>query len=384
MVSAAVWLATRRTARAAVAVTAAALLASCAGSAPDRETHFPQAQWGKASQRVVAENSRRVPDGGGRYMVGEPYRVAGKTYIPQDDPDGYTATGLASWYGSRFHGRRTANGEVYDMRDLSAAHPTLPLPSYARVTNLANGRSVVVRVNDRGPFTHGRIIDVSSQAASMLDFRRAGVAKVRVDYLGPARLDGKDDAMLMASYRGPGAVPAPATMVAANSHVVPKPTVIAANTRTRPSIDFSVADEGGAFDAGPAAAFSDPLAPLILKTGFASSYAPVDANRFTPAHAAAADLAAQAPSDALADLDRRLAAATTLQIGAFADPGNADRAARRFAAFGKVAMRAAEGRGQALQVVFVTVTDPSVSPEVVIAAAEQAGLHGVRVVSPAR
>ena len=136
--------------------------------------------------------------------MGEPYRVAGKTYIPQDNPVGYTATGSASWYGNNFHGRKTANGEVYDMHDLSAAHPTLPLPSYVRVTNLANGRSVMVRVNDRGPFTHNRVIDVSSQAASMLDFKRAGTAKVQVEYIGRARLDGKDDDMLMASYRGPG------------------------------------------------------------------------------------------------------------------------------------------------------------------------------------
>ena len=143
-----------------------------------------------------------VPKGGGHYMVGKPYRVAGRTYIPRDNPR-YSKVGLASWYGSAFHGRLTANGEVYDVNGLTAAHPTLPLPSYVRVTNLENGRSLVVRVNDRGPFAHNRLIDVSSRVADMLGFKQQGTAKVRVDYVGPARMDGRDERMLLASYRGP-------------------------------------------------------------------------------------------------------------------------------------------------------------------------------------
>lgn len=110
-----------------------------------------------ASPRVVS--SGPIPKGGGRAMVGKPYKIAGRWYHPKEDPD-YVGVGLASWYGDAFHGRKTANGEVYDMNMLSAAHPTMPLPSYARVTNYSNNRSVIVRVNDRGPFAHGREIDL--------------------------------------------------------------------------------------------------------------------------------------------------------------------------------------------------------------------------------
>ncbi len=119
--------------------------------------------------------------------------------------------GAASWYGDAFHGRLTANGEIYDMTHLTAAHPTMPLPSYARVTNMKNGNSVIVRVNDRGPFAHDRVIDLSRQAAEMLDYTHAGVAQVKVEYVGRAPLDGHDDQYLMASYRpGPGStVPLP-------------------------------------------------------------------------------------------------------------------------------------------------------------------------------
>ncbi|MBN9020828.1 MAG: septal ring lytic transglycosylase RlpA family protein, partial [Rhizobiales bacterium] len=194
-----------------------AALAACS-STEQLAPKFSETEYGKSSPRVVSGN-KKVPDGGGRYMVGKPYRVAGKTYVPQDDPEGYTATGTASWYGANFHGRKTANGEVYDMGDLTAAHPTLPLPSYVRVTNLGNGRSVIVRVNDRGPFSSNRVLDVSSATASMLDFKRAGTAKVQVDYVGPAQMDGKDNKMLIASYRdadeGPANLPG-ATMIASN------------------------------------------------------------------------------------------------------------------------------------------------------------------------
>ena len=144
----------------------------------------------KLSERVV-RYGQPVPKGGGKYHVGQPYQIAGTTYQPREDPN-YNRVGLASWYGDLFHGRRTANGEVYDMDRLSAAHPTLPLPVYARVTNLNNGRSVVVRVNDRGPFANDRIIDLSRRSADVLGFRRNGTAVVRVTYLGRAPLNGDD------------------------------------------------------------------------------------------------------------------------------------------------------------------------------------------------
>jgi rare lipoprotein A len=180
-------------------------LAACATttSAPKKKVRskefFAESEYGvKASPRVV-EEGQAVPKGGGRYQLGKAYQVRGKWYQPKEEP-GYNKTGLASWYGSAFHGRRTANGEVYDRYHLSAAHPTFPLPSYARVTNLENGTSVIVRVNDRGPFHENRVIDVSSKTADLLDMKRTGTAKVRVQYVGKAPLEGNDMPYLMASY----------------------------------------------------------------------------------------------------------------------------------------------------------------------------------------
>ncbi|MGE5504817.1 MAG: septal ring lytic transglycosylase RlpA family protein [Actinomycetota bacterium] len=116
------------------------------------------------------------------YKVGDPYRIAGHWYYPRVDYD-YGAEGRASWYGKGFHGRLTANGELFDQNDLTAAHQTLPLPSIIRVTNLENGRSVVLRVNDRGPFVTGRILDVSKKAAKLLGFHDEGTTRVRIDLL---------------------------------------------------------------------------------------------------------------------------------------------------------------------------------------------------------
>jgi rare lipoprotein A (peptidoglycan hydrolase) len=165
----------------------------------NNKTKFSVRDYGvKASPRVTT--SRRVRRGGGRAQIGKPYKVRGEWYKPREQP-GYNKVGNASWYGPNFHGRLTANGEVYDQYSLSGAHPTFPLPSYARVTNLANGNSVVVRVNDRGPYAHGRVIDMSSKAADLLDYKRKGIARVRVQYLGKARLDGRDQRFLLASYK---------------------------------------------------------------------------------------------------------------------------------------------------------------------------------------
>ncbi len=118
----------------------------------------------------------------GAYKVGRPYQVNGTWYYPAVDFN-YRETGIASWYGADFHGKRTANGETYDMNALSAAHRTLPLPSMVRVVNLRNGRSIAVRVNDRGPFARGRIIDLSRRAAQLLGFERQGTTPVRIEIM---------------------------------------------------------------------------------------------------------------------------------------------------------------------------------------------------------
>ena len=181
-------------------------LAACSGSdlvpVKAKKGKFDPKYGVSASVRVANKKSE-FRKGGGHYKIGKPYKVAGKRYVPKDQP-GYNKTGKASWYGDDFHGRLTANGEIFDMNTLTAAHPTLPLPSYARVTNLKNGRSVIVRINDRGPYAHRRIIDLSKRTAEVLDFKNDGIANVRVKYIGKARMDGQDDQYLEASYRRAG------------------------------------------------------------------------------------------------------------------------------------------------------------------------------------
>ena len=144
-----------------------------------------------AETQFIAHTAKRVsrtapgvetPSPKFEYKVGDPYQIKDVWYYPEVNYD-YDETGIASWYGSKFHGRNTANGEKYDMNALTAAHRTLPLPSFVQVTNLENGRSLTLRVNDRGPFAHGRIIDVSRRAAQLLGFQLKGTARVRVSIL---------------------------------------------------------------------------------------------------------------------------------------------------------------------------------------------------------
>jgi rare lipoprotein A len=191
-------------ARGAAAVAACVLLASCASSGKFASRVDPK--YGVSSSPRVVELGEPVPKGGGTYRVGKPYTVAGRVYVPEEDIN-YREEGLASWYGNDFHGRLTANGEVFDMGSLTAAHPTLPMPCYARVTNISNGKSLIVRVNDRGPYHGNRLIDVSNRASELLEFKSNGVARVRVEYVGRAPLEGSDDSQLMATLRT--GVPAP-------------------------------------------------------------------------------------------------------------------------------------------------------------------------------
>jgi peptidoglycan lytic transglycosylase len=176
-----------------VLLIAAALLNGCS-SGPAKRNPFA----GVGSP--VYPGSGPLPKGGGKYLIGEPYEVAGWKYHPREDPS-YDKVGQASWYGPQFHRRMTSNGEWFDMDYLSAAHPTLPLPSYVRVTNLENGRAVVVRVNDRGPFVGDRIIDMSRKSAEVLGFKQKGRANVRVQYLGPAPLNDRGSDLIAMNRR---------------------------------------------------------------------------------------------------------------------------------------------------------------------------------------
>jgi rare lipoprotein A len=205
-------------ARLGVLVAVGFLVANCSGSGSFGSL---DPRYGVSSSPRVVAPGDPVPKGGGNYRVGAPYTVGGRTYVPEDNPN-YRAEGVASWYGSDFHGRLTANGEVFDMHSMSAAHPTLPLPSYVRVTNISNHKSVIVRVNDRGPYSGNRLIDVSEQAANLLGFHGSGLAPVRVEYVGKAPLDGSDDVMLMATLREGGPAPAPSLVrVASEKPFVP-------------------------------------------------------------------------------------------------------------------------------------------------------------------
>ena len=168
-----------------------------------------------ASPRLVGDGET-VPRGGGGYLVGRPYVIGGQTYYPNPEPKGYTVVGTASWYGDAFHGRRTANGEIFDKGSITAAHPTLPLPSYVRVTNLKNSKSMIVRVNDRGPYHGGRVMDVSQRVAEALSFKGEGTARIRVDYIGRASLAGSDDEKLIATLRDDGG---PAQLADASSAI---------------------------------------------------------------------------------------------------------------------------------------------------------------------
>lgn len=229
----------------------------------------------KASPRLYNEGDV-IPKGGGRRYTGKPYVVAGQTYVPKENPNGYVREGLASWYGAAFHGRMTANGEVFDRHSIAAAHPTLPLPSYARVTNLDNGYSMLVRVNDRGPYHAGRVMDVSEEAADALGFHRKGTARVRVEYVGKASVAGSDDRKLLASLRTDGRPAGRSTVMMADLG----PTEDTERyTRTAPALAFkpAEAEEAGTAPAEAPAARPERTAPARAPIVLASAAVTVPA-----------------------------------------------------------------------------------------------------------
>jgi rare lipoprotein A len=355
---------------------AAAFLAACA--APQSQgmvntknkrskEYFSESAYGvKASPRVSTKKSN-LKRGGGRDQIGRPYKVRGKMYYPKEDKN-YKKVGSASWYGDAFHGRLTANGEIYDMTHLTAAHPTMPLPSYARVTNLKNGSSIIVRVNDRGPYSHGRLIDLSKRAAEMLDYTQSGTAKVQVEYVGRAPLHGRDEQFLMASYNPGNRAPDPSdglptgVMIAMNG-----PTPSAAGSAAFPGVMVDgasatpaqaqpvVAADAGAFGDLALPAFG-PIAPdrpgveMIFETQVAMatlSYAP------NPLQSAARAFAAlerkpMSPDDIAQSWKRLnpLGAGAAMQpyvaAGSFATLAEAEDVARALSSYGRATLETAE------------------------------------------
>ncbi len=284
------------------------------------------------------EGPEPIPYGGGVQKIGNPYQIAGRTYTPHADPD-YDKTGIASWYGDRFHRRRTANGEWFDMNRLTAAHPTLPLPVYARVTNRNNNRSIVVRINDRGPYAHDRIIDLSRQSATELGFRQQGTAPVRVEFLGPAPLndDGSDLVAMNERYRGSGA---PATQLAS----VDTPTVA-----ERGRNGSSREDDRGAGTHNPA---RTNFATAPRGTGAASSSAPVAAGN-----------------------------GYFVQAAAFSDRGNAVALHQRLSSLGKVEIAESNLGSRTLYRVRVGPLADSVSADQALQNVIAAGQHDAHIVA---
>lgn len=278
---------------------------------------FTSSEYGvSVSPRVT--NNPNPPRGGGRYMVGKPYTVRGKTYTPADQPD-YVATGIASWYGADFHGRRTANGEIFSANAISGAHPTLPLPSYVRVTNLSNGRSMLVRLNDRGPYVNGRVIDLSYKAATTLGIIGQGTGEVQVEYVGPAPINGDDTRMLMASLNTE-------TSIEKNRGTgVPFPTG-KGDVRVADTGPYSAADAVGDVFNGIAGLFSYAEGqPVETGMDFDSAFAAVNA------------MATRSPElDGWVEATDEDSRDIRLDLGTFTKPSELDRVVVAFAAIAAV------------------------------------------------
>jgi rare lipoprotein A len=192
--------------------------------------------------------------------VGRPYTISGQRFTPRRD-DRYDEVGIGSWYGPNFHGRPTANGETFDQNLMSAAHTTLPIPSIVEVTNLENGRTVRVRLNDRGPFVDDRIIDLSRAAAEALDYRAAGLARVRVRYIGPAAANDAPPARRQPDFTPPPvAAPAPNPVIHAAVAAPPPPPAPAVTPAAPVDIGRHVLQLGAFSERGNAERFALRLA----------------------------------------------------------------------------------------------------------------------------
>jgi len=326
----------RSAARLLVIVLTTGALAACGASSSIphvKRGAFTEAKFGvKASPRL--STAKNPPKGGGRYLVGKPYTVAGDVYEPIENPVGYVAAGGASWYGNDFHGRQTANGEIFSASAISCASPVLPLPSYVRVTNTDNGRSIICRVNDRGPYLHGRVMDLSYRTAAILGYADRGVGNIQVEYVGPAPLNGDDTRMLLASVEAPTRLDEKATRLAQADapNLLDGITSLFGYAETNDAID-------GAISAATAMANSDP------------------------------DLMAWA---ATVDEDQRK---LKLQLGVFKDPDTTQQVVAAFALLGAVDEQQVRIPGADATRLVLTKLKPGVSRDDVMAMARELGLN---------
>jgi rare lipoprotein A len=264
------------------------------------------------------------------YKVGAAYQINGKWYRPRVDYD-YDETGLASWYGEAFDGKATANGEIFNLNELSAAHKTLPLPSVVEVSNLRNGRTLRLRVNDRGPYVDSRIIDLSRRAAQLLGFEMAGTTPVRVRILKDESIEVAEAAMRGQAGRVQlAAVPRSAPVMAASIAAAPPPEVTPLRREIPPPEPAPVAMAAAAPPPQPAAATRHPW-PSLIGQAHAETFHP-------------ATLGSSGPAAIPVSTSGRI----FVQAGAFAMPENAQRVRSRIAALGNVQIVPAEVNGAAL------------------------------------
>ena len=287
--------------------------------------------------------------GQGEYKVGKPYQVGGVWYVPREQPD-YNETGVASWYGQAFNMKATSNGEVFDMNAFSAAHTTLPLPSMVEVTNLDNGKMLVVRVNDRGPFVGGRLIDLSYAAAKELGYAERGTARVRVRYVGPAPLGAPN-----AGFQVARATPAKPPVAAAALRTPDEDVILTSYKSPEPVGVTSLAS------LAPAAAPATKPAPTTRPA------APLTGAELGPPRAAPPAVAA-------------IAAGFRVQAGAFSDEANARKAAAQLAGAGVAQIEPVERNGVTLYRVYLPAPGDEVAAYAVRDRVAAIGFADARVV----
>lgn len=333
-------------ARAALLCAAGLLLAGCA------ETQFA-AQSAK-SISGSANDWGKV----GAYKVGNPYQVNGRWYYPKEDWE-YQEEGMASWYGAEFHGKDTANGEQFDQNALTAAHKTLPMPSLVRVTNLQNGRALVLRVNDRGPFSNDRVIDVSRRASQLLGFADQGTARVRVEILAEESQALKQEALgvqtgtPVATSGAPSVVPAPRQKIAS------------AESLDAPSGARSASS-------GPSASALPPPSAAVPQT------------RTPPAQPAASNKAASTAVAASPALAASVAAAsgkgTYVQAGAFSNKASAEALRGKLSSLHKGAVSPVKVNGREMYRVRLGPMPTQAEADRLLAAVKAQGVKDARVV----
>ncbi|GAB3455305.1 septal ring lytic transglycosylase RlpA family protein [Insolitispirillum peregrinum] len=286
----------------------------------------------------------------GGYKIGKPYQIDGVWYYPQEDFN-YVEEGVSSWYGPSFHGKSTANGETYDMMDLTAAHRTLPMPSVVRVTNMENGRSLVVRVNDRGPFARNRIIDVSKRAAQLLGFHEQGTTRVRVEILADESRALKAQA-IAASGDMPAVTAAPRGSISSESLDSP------------PSSGGSSNSSGGG--AVTTASLSSPP-----PSSSSSSYS----------GGASTSTAGSSASRGAASYTPTTTGTSYVQAGAFSDKYNAERLKKELKNLGAATISTVQVNGRELYRVRLGPLSSTSEAERLLSAVQARGVSGAKVVN---